>query len=67
MTIDKTLARLLSNFFLDIAKAIVIATFITPSFSGASIYEWLALLTRGLVSATFFLLVSWWLAKEEEK
>jgi|GEM_PF-4332072 len=68
MYIDKTLARLLSDFFLDIAKAFFIATFITTSFSNISSFsEILLVLTRGIANVILSLLLAWKLAKFKEK
>lgn len=64
MRIDKTLARLLSNFFLDIAKAFFIATFITPTVSQISSFlEIIVLLTKGMSSVTVAIGIAWYLAK----
>ncbi len=64
MTIDKTLARLLSNFFLDIAKAFFIATFVTPTVSQTSSFlEIFLLLTKGMSSVTVAIGIAWYLAK----
>ena len=68
MRIDKKLLHLLSDFFLDIAKAFFIASFVTPSLSGVSSFlEISVILTRGVVSATLFIYMSWVLAKMEEE
>lgn len=64
MKIDAKLAKLLSEFFLDIAKAFFIATFVTPSLSGISSFiEILLVLTRGLLNAILFLVFAWYFAK----
>lgn len=68
MTIDPKLAGLLSDFFLDIAKAYFIAAFITPAISNSpsAVFAILSL-TRTLLLAILFVLISWQLAKLEEK
>ena len=68
MKIDTHLATLLSDFFLDIAKAFFIGTFVAPSLSGVSSFsEIFLVLTRGLLNAILFLFVAWWLAKFKDK
>lgn len=68
MEIDAKLAHLLSSFFLDIAKAAFVATFITPSLLQAtSLVEIASLLTRGLINVILFLFLSWQLAQFEER
>lgn len=68
MRMDRKLAHLLSDFCLDMAKAVAIGTFITPSLSGmTSTSELVSLLTRGVASATMFLGFAWYLAKREER
>lgn len=64
MMLDKKLAGILSNFCADIAKAYFVATFITPSLSGLSLWwEILLVLIKGLVFVTMLILLSWRLAK----
>ena len=68
MRLDAKLANLLSSFFLDIAKAYFIGTFIAPSLTDvSSLLELLLILTRGLGSAIVALVFSWYFAKLEEK
>ena len=64
MKIDGTLAHILSDFFLDGAKAFFVATFVTPSLNNiSSLPELLFVLTRGLLNVTLFLIASWQIAK----
>lgn len=66
MILDRKLAGILSNFCLDIAKAFFVATFITPSLSGLSLWwDILLVLIKGLVFVIVFLLASWYLARLE--
>ncbi len=51
--IDSKLAYLLSKFFLDLAKAYYITTFITPPLVGTAFG--IFLLTKGIASITMFL------------
>lgn len=67
VVIDSKLARILSDFFSDIAKAYFIATFIAPSLTGASAFELVLLLTKGLVNVILFLVLAWLLSKMEDK
>lgn len=66
MKIDSKLARILSDFFLDLAKAAFVGTFITNAFSpGQTLGAIIFTLTRALVSVILFLLISWQLARLE--
>ncbi len=66
MKFDAKFAHILSDFFLDIAKAVFIGTFITPALSKASSeLEFAILLTRGLSLVIIFLLISWEFSKLE--
>lgn len=57
--VDSKFALLLSDFFLDIAKAFFIATFITPSLnSGSNIYDIVLVLFKGLINVIIFLVMS---------
>lgn len=56
--IDSKMAGLLSDFFLDIAKAFFVATFITPPFTQGGIISTLLLLMRGMVFVTMCLWAS---------
>lgn len=68
MALDSKLSRLLSDFFLDIAKAYFIAAFITPSITNTPTgFEAFLVLTRGLLNVILFLIVSWKFAKLEKK
>ena len=67
MILDSKLARILSNFCLDIAKAFFVVAFITPPLSADSIWQTILMLTRGVIGAIVFILLSWQFAKLEEK
>lgn len=68
MRIDKTMAGLLSNLFLDLAKAYFIAAVVTPSLSGtSSIFELLFLLTKGMLNGIVFTLAAWYFARRKEQ
>ncbi len=64
---DPKLARILSDFCLDIAKGFFIATFVTPAISEVSSWWVVALiLIKGLFAVTMGLLFAWKFAKLEE-
>lgn len=66
--IDATFARLLSEFFLDIAKAYFIGTFVTTSISGVfSLPDFLLILTKGIGNVIVFLWLAWIFAKLKER
>jgi len=68
MRLDEKLTAILSDFFLDIAKAFFVATFITPALGKASsLSQVLWILTSGLTNVILFLALSWYLAKLGEK
>lgn len=59
MVIDQKMAGLLSDFFLDIAKAVFIATFIAPSMQkSANSLEILLLFSQGVLNTIIFLVIS---------
>ncbi|TSC64303.1 MAG: hypothetical protein G01um101493_163 [Microgenomates group bacterium Gr01-1014_93] len=64
--IDAKLARILSNFCLDIAKAYFIATFIAPSLGDISAQDVNFLLIRGTGNVILFLLLAWGWSKQAE-
>ncbi|PIS22145.1 hypothetical protein COT50_03370 [candidate division WWE3 bacterium CG08_land_8_20_14_0_20_41_10] len=66
MKFDSKLAKLLSEFCLNVAVASFIAGFITPTAVG-SISGFLLLLTKYVLIATLFLFSSWKFAKLERK
>jgi hypothetical protein len=66
MKLDAKLCALLSDFFLDIAKAYFIATFITPVVEKTSFWDGLFLLTKGIVGVSILLWVAWQLTKLEK-
>ncbi len=67
MRLDATLAGLLSNLFLDIAKAYFIATLVTPPIIGvSSIGELLLILTKGILTGMLFMFASWYFARRKE-
>ncbi|MEK7571167.1 MAG: hypothetical protein AAB553_02745 [Patescibacteria group bacterium] len=67
MKIDKKLAKILSNFYADLAKAYFIGTFITPILNGiSSLNEFAWILTKGLLSVILLLLIAWRFAKVDE-
>lgn len=60
MYINKNFSKLLSDFFLDISKAVFITTFITPTIvSLSNPMEQILLLSKGLINVIFLLLISW--------
>lgn len=68
MILDSKLAGILSNFCLDIAKALFVTTFVTPSLSGLSLgWELSLALTRGLAGVTIAIILSWQFTKLEEE
>ena len=68
MVLDYKLANILSSFCLDIAKALFVTTFVTPSLSGLSVgWEFFLALTRGLVGVTIAIVLSWQFAKLGDK
>lgn len=68
MALNSKLSRLLSDFFLDIAKAYFIATFIGSSLlNTVSIPEVLMVLTKTIFSVILFILISWQFAMLEEE
>lgn len=68
MVLDSKLARILSNFCADIAKAYFVATFITPPLSGEfSLGQGFLILIKGAVDVILFLILSWHFAKMEDK
>ncbi len=68
MILDKKLAGLLSNFFLDISKAFFVATFVTPSLSVTTVWwEILWILIKGLMNAILFLVAAWQFKKLEDR
>jgi len=59
--IDPKLAGLLSDFFLDIAKAFFIASFITPELSHVkNIFELFSVLFNGLICVS----ISLWFSRQ---
>lgn len=54
--LDKKLAKLLSEISLDLSKAWLIGTFVTPVITGQNLS--ILMLTVGLINATLFLVVS---------
>lgn len=66
MILDRKLAGILSNFCADIAKAYFVVTFVAPPLSNSS-WEFILMLTRGLVAVIVFILLSWRFSKLEEK
>lgn len=67
MKINTKLAALLSDFFLDIAKAFFVATFITPSLSGiSSLPEIIFVLTKGMLNVIVYLLLAWLFARVKD-
>ncbi|HJZ23438.1 MAG TPA: hypothetical protein VJ201_03205, partial [Candidatus Babeliales bacterium] len=54
-----TTKKLLSDFCLDISKAYFIVTFVNPVLSLQDITMLLVLLTKGIISSTIFLTLSW--------
>lgn len=68
MTIDSKLAHLLSDFFLDIAKAYFIGTFVTPSLIGSNtLVQIIGILTKGMLAVILLLIISWKFAKLEKE
>ena len=64
MTLDPTLANLLSKVSLDIAKAFLIAGIVTPQFASATpLEELLVILIKALLNFILFLWISWFFAK----
>jgi hypothetical protein len=64
--VDSKLLQLLSDFFLDIAKAWFIAVFVTLDPTRLStLPDALLFLTKGLLNVTLYLYLSWTLAKEK--
>ena len=55
---DTKLAGLLSDFFLDIAKAFFIQSFITTAFIKGGISEYFLIWTRGILNAILFIGIS---------
>lgn len=66
MKIDSKLARILSNFCLDIAKAAFIASFASGALITTSFFETIFLLTKTLFNVSLFLTISWQFAKMED-
>lgn len=59
MIIDQKMASLLSDFFLDIAKAVFIATFIAPPLQRiGNLLDILLIFTKGLLGVIAFLYLS---------
>jgi hypothetical protein len=68
MKLDRTMANLLSDLFLDIAKAYFIATILTPPISHVtSFWEIVLILTRGSFIGILYLLLAWQFAKQKDK
>lgn len=59
MILDSKLAGILSNFCLDIAKAYFITAFVSPPLGLGSTLVIILFLTKGLIAATLFLVLSW--------
>lgn len=66
MVLDSKLAKILSSFCEDIAKAYFIATFVTPQLSGLSGWEIILSLTRGLAGVIIAIILAWQFAKLEK-
>lgn len=64
---DERLAKILSSFFLDIAKAYFIGTLVTSSFNNEPAAVDNSILIRGISSVILFLFLSWICAKNEDK
>lgn len=63
MLLDKKLAKLLSEFFLDISKAWFIASFISPVILNQSGFAVFTTLSKGVFNVIFYLIVSYWFNK----
>ena len=68
MKFDSKLSGLLSDFFLDIAKASFIAAFVTPALSATtSVSGVMLVLIRGLLNVILYLYLAWLLAGQKGK
>lgn len=67
MKIDAKLLHILSDVFIDIAKAFFIAAIVAPALSSVSLWESVSALTKNYLLGTVFLLIAWQLAKFKER
>jgi len=66
MPINPKLAHILSDFFLDIAKAWFIATFVTPNFISINPAQLVGFLIKGTFSVMLYLLLAYQFSKLEK-